>query len=263
MNAVHSPLSVLLLSEDRSTGAFEVLRSLAKELLKQVDEHVHTHRVTFEPLREEQALHALHGNIWKSTSPRDRAKQVALFRSIATQLLLENGWVLFHFDGDRPWADRESSENTRKFKEIVLKNVLLLVEQTLQGQTPGQREAQRANAERARERLRRLKVVVPFYSIEAWLYQNTREALRLCEEHHGGRDEERFHQWAADRAALDEEVKPKEQVCLRDKHNPALASRSFPAREVHAVGKSFAAVVLALSEDAELCEALRRTYMAT
>jgi septum formation topological specificity factor MinE len=259
---VSAPLSVLLLSEDRSAGAFEVLRSLAKELLKQVDEYVHTHRVTFEPLREASALQALHANIWKSTNPRDRAKQVALFRSIATQLLLENGWVLFHFDGDRPWADRESSENVRKFDEFVLKDVRRIIEGKLQEQMAGQPEARRAAAERVQERLRKLKVVVPFYSIEAWLYQNTREALRLCEERHGGRDVERFQQWAADRAALDEVAQPKKQVCLKDLHNRDLASNDFPAHEVRAVGKSFAAVVLALSEDTELCEALRRTYMA-
>jgi len=82
--------------------AFETLRALAKELLKQVDEYVQTNRISFEPVRNELALQALHANLWKSTKPRDRQKRVELIRTLATQVLLEDGWVLFHFDGDRP-----------------------------------------------------------------------------------------------------------------------------------------------------------------
>jgi hypothetical protein len=114
---------------------------------------------------------------------------------------------------------------------------------------------------RAKQRMSRLKQVVPFYSIEAWLFQNTQEAIRLCQEHHGGRDAARFQQWEQDRAALDEVLKPKAEVCLGAKHNLELASNGFPAREARAAGKSFAAIIQALCQDAELCEALRRTYI--
>ena len=108
--------------------------------------------------------------------------------------------------------------------------------------------------------MERLKQAVPYYSIEAWLFQNTSEAIQLCETHYSGRDAEQFRAWEQDRPALDEVVKPKESVCLGAKHNLALASKSFPARQVRGTGKSFAAVIQALSQDAELCEALKRTY---
>ena len=252
-------LSVLVLTEDSGAKAFETLRNLAKELLKQVDEYVQTNRISFEPVRNELALQALHANLWKSTKPRERQKQVELIRTIATQVMLEEGWVLFHFDGDRSWDSRESSENMEKFQKLVCDRVRELVvsklmEQHLNDTTPEELET------RARARMTRLKSVVPFYSIEAWLFQNTREALRLCQERYGGRDVEQFEAWAQDRGALDEVLKPKEAVCLGAAHNLDLASNGFPTREVRAVGKSFEATVQSLSQDAELRQALAQTY---
>jgi hypothetical protein len=250
---------VLVLTEDSGAKAFETLRSLAKELLKQVDEYVQTNRISFEPVRNELALQALHANVWKSTKARDRQKQIELIRTLATQVMLEDGWVLFHFDGDRAWGSRASSENVEKFQKLVCDRVLALVVSKLtelhrSDTTPQYLEA------RARARMTRLKTVVPFYSIEAWLFQNTREALRLCQERYGGRDVEQFQAWVQDRGALDEVLKPKEAVCLGAAHNLDLVSNGFPTREVRAAGKSFEATVQALGQDAELRQALAQTY---
>ncbi|WNG54189.1 hypothetical protein F0U59_04835 [Archangium gephyra] len=258
MSSSATCLSVLVLTEDSGTKAFETLRSLAKELLKQVDEYVQTHKISFEPVRNELALQALHANVWKSTKAKDRQKRVELIRTIATQVMLEDGWVLFHFDGDRAWASRASSENVEKFQTLVWESVRGLVASKLaelrDGSTPQSIEAQ------ADARMGRLKTVVPFYCIEAWLFQNIWEAIRLCQERYGGRDVEQFQAWARDRTSLDEVLKPKEAVCLGAAHNLDLASTGFPAREVRAAGRSFSAVVDALSQDAELREALARTY---
>jgi hypothetical protein len=251
-------LSVLILTEDSGTKAFETFRALAKELLKQVDEYVQTNKISFEPVRNELALQALHANIWKSTKPRDRQKRVELIRTVATQVMMEDGWVLFHFDGDRAWGARDSSENVEKFQTLVSASVRELVVLKLtelrDGSTPQAIEA------RAHARLTRLKTVVPFYSIEAWLFQNTHEAIRLSQESYGGRDVEQFQSWAQDRTALDEVLKPKETVSLGAAHNLDLASNGFPTREVHAAGKSFASTVDALKQDGELRDALARTY---
>jgi septum formation topological specificity factor MinE len=257
-------LSILLLTEDSGSDAFDTFQRLVKELLKQVDEYVQTQpdKITFEPVRNKEALQALHANMWKSTQPRDRNKQVELVRTLATQLLLENGWAFFHFDGDRAWKDRDSSENAAKFKEFVWKKVRLLIRSTLEEREKkeGRKPDIAALETRATRQMERLKQAVPYYSIEAWLFQNTSEAIRLCETHYSSRDVEQFLEWEQDRPALDEVVKPKESVCLGAKHNLALASQGFPAREARGAGKSFAAVVQALSQDAELCEVLRRTY---
>ncbi|MFY0581832.1 hypothetical protein ACN28S_52940 [Cystobacter fuscus] len=181
-----------------------------------------------------------------------------LIRTLATQVLLEDGWVLFHFDGDRPWGTRDSSENVAKFQTLVWASVRELVvlkfAEQRDGSTPQALEA------RARVRMTRLKTVVPFYSIEAWLFQNTHEAIRISQESYSGRDVEQFQAWAQDRTTLDEVLKPKEAVSLGAAHNLDLASNGFPTREVHAAGKSFAAVVDALKQDGELRDALARTY---
>ena len=84
MSRTATCLSVLVLTEDSRPKAFETIRALAKELLKQVDEHVQTNRISFEPVRNELALQALHANIWKSTKPKDRQKRVELIRTLAT-----------------------------------------------------------------------------------------------------------------------------------------------------------------------------------
>jgi hypothetical protein len=251
-------LSVLVLTEDSGTKAFETLRSLAKELLKQVDEYVQTNKISFEPVRNELALQALHANVWKSTKAKDRQKQVELRRTLATQVMLEDGWVFFHFDGDRAWSARESSENVTKFQSLIREKVRELVLTKLSEQQGGS-ASQQLDAQ-ADARMARLKTVVPFYSIEAWLFQNTREAIRLCQERYGGRDVDQFQAWAQDRAVLDEVLKPKDAVCLGAAHNLELASNGFPTREVRAGGKSFAAAVEALNQDSELLEALARTY---
>jgi len=175
---------------------------------------------------------------------------------------MENGWAFFHFDGDRAWADRSSSENEAKFKERVWDRVRSLIRMHIEERAKEAGEnplSERIDAQ-ATQRMARLKRIVPFYSIEAWLFQNTKEAVRLCELHYSGRDVEQFLEWEQDRLALDEVLKPKKAVCLGSKHNLELASNGFPAREIRAAGKSFAAAVQLLSQDAELREALQQTY---
>jgi hypothetical protein len=253
-------LSVLLLTEDK--GGFKTLHQMVKELLKQVDEHVRTHekKITFEPVRSREVLEVVQANNWKSKGARYLRSRVDLITLIAIQLELPHGWVFFHFDGDRRWSARDSSENRQKFEELIRGPVRLKIQERVV-------ERKRELASRteevkryAEERMSRLKMVVPFYSMEAWLFQNTREAIRLCEERYGGRDIGRFQAWAEDRTALDEVPRPKEAVCLGAIHNLELATQGFPAREVRAAGSSFAAVVEALTEDSELREALARTY---
>lgn len=107
--------------------------------------------------------------------------------------------------------------------------------------------------------MRRLRQLVPFYSIEAWLYQNTAEARRLCEAS-CGRHLDKIASWEAVRGDLDEEPQPKEQLCLRGEHNLRLATAGFPAEDALKTDKSYAAAVMDLLECPDLCTALARTY---
>lgn len=246
----HSP-SVMVLTEDSGAGAYDTVRALAKEMLKLLVPGVQTHRINFTPLADENARRAMHANLWKSTNPLDQPNIRLLIRSIITELLKPNGFVLYHIDGDRPWSEHESSENEHEFTSRMLPPIEAGVRAHFQRQpndaaTPG-------------ERMKRLRLLVPFYSIEAWLYQHTREARRLCEEEGCKQCPVKLIDWENDRASLDEVIRPKEALCFQDKHNAHLAS-GFPAREVYDAGASFARAVDALLECDELTTALERTY---
>lgn len=102
----------------------------------------------------------------------------------------------------------------------------------------------------------RLCLLSPYYSIEAWLYQNTYVAKALCHKHYGGRDVELFEKWEANRALLDDVKRPKEETCLRAKHNRELAELNFPAEPVYYAAASFTESVNRLMACAALCAAL-------
>lgn len=239
--------SLLVLTEDSGRDAHATVVAVLKRMLRLVVDDCQTHRVGFEP-RDEAAQRALRGPRWKSTEPRDQADVTTLLRTIATKLGRDDGFVFFHVDGDRTWAERAASENRAEFESIVRLRVQQLLVQL-----------RRISVDEAERRLRRLFVVVPFYSIEAWLYQHTEVAVRLCQQHHQGSDVEVFEGWRDDRAALDEVLKPKEAVCLRADHNLALAGAGYPAPAVCDAGRSYAATVEALRACEELVKILDAT----
>jgi len=96
---------------------------------------------------------------------------------------------------------------------------------------------------------------MPYYTIEAWLYQNTDVAIRLCQEKYQGQDVQKFLHWQSNRVQLDEEVEEL-HVCLGKKHNLELASSGYPARAVYEAKGSFYAAVEALGACSDLRAAL-------
>ena len=245
-------LSVMVLTEDSGAGAHDTVRALAKEMLKLLVPGVRTHRIDFKPLEDESARRAMHGNLWKSTNPLDQPHIRLLIRSLITELLKPEGFVLYHIDGDRPWSEQESSENVREFYSRMLAPIEAGVRAFFQ------RQPHEASA--PGERMKRLRLLVPFYSIEAWLYQNTREATRLCAETGCKQCHGKLAAWEQERASLDEVIRPKKQLCFQDKHNAHLATSGFPAQEVFEARASFEHAVMTLLECDELTEALKRTY---
>lgn len=230
--------SLLLLTEDSGRDAHATHEALVRSMLHLIAPGHDARAIAIEPANDAQR-DAMRGNIWDSAKADDRPRKIALVRSIATRLCESNlHLVLFHYDGDRPWADRLSCPRHAVFDRHIVTPVARLI-------------VNRTGEQRARA-LARLITIVPFYSVEAWLYQNTPVAIGLCKMHHGGRHAATFARWAADPAALDEEHKPKDAACLSDKFNRALATERFPAKEVVAVGKSFHAAVERLRGSADL-----------
>lgn len=236
-----SPLvTFLMLTEDSSDEAPPVVIALTRAMLRLLDPRAALARIRFVP-QDRSARDAIQGAKWKD---RDPSRRVPLLRAVATEISRSNGFVVFHIDGDRRWSERETSDNLKKFDSLIrsgVRNVL-----TAHGRTTAQIDAV----------LTRLVLFCPFYSVESWLYQNTAVAVRLCRQRHGGRDVARFEAWQRDRSLLDEELRPKDNVCLAAKHNVELAETQYPAGEVREAGKSFAETVNALAGAHHLIDTL-------
>lgn len=247
-------VSLLLLTEDGSAGAFTTLRALTTKMLRLVDRATATHRVHIEPSLETKP--AMVANRWRSKKAKDERLLRDLRRTLATKVLEDGvpGYVLLHFDGDRPWHGREDADNVRAFGDLR-RRVRPIIEDALR------RRGLPSDDAAIDERLRRICPITPYYSIEAWLFQNTARARDLCQRG-CGKHLEIIDEWERDRALLDEIAKPKEQLCFKGRKNHELAE-SFTAalaNEVHEVGKSFFETVERLRDCPGLREALRATW---
>jgi hypothetical protein len=146
----------------------------------------------------------MRGNGWKN--PR-RPDLVRFRQYVAAKLRQEHGFVFFHVDGDRAYRDRRASENHRTDADQPLTKLVFLV---------------------------------PYYSIEAWLFQNTERAARLCPGAPTCRlgCADKLARWRDDRGALDEVLTPKQELCLGNQHNAELAGPGYPLDEVLRANKS-------------------------
>jgi hypothetical protein len=247
--------SILVLGEDSGEGAHETLVALAKHIFRLVDDSYDWQHVRFEPPEGEGVRKALRGNLWKSREPRDYRARLDLIGYIATKLLEgDRAFVLYHIDGDCPWTEREASENVAKFRSFIETDVRQFVEH---------RRLQSGRAPAGDLALSQLLLLVPYYSIEAWLFQNTRAGIRFCEENPEcrGKHVSAFQEWANDRGALDEELKPKDQICFRGQYNRRLAE-GLDVETVYYAGKSLHRAVEALHQNASLLAALAATRPA-
>jgi hypothetical protein len=219
--------SVLYLSEDSGKYGDLTVRALSEHIFRVLVPNCRLDLVRFEPEDQERLRGLVRGNLWKSTRAEDRRVRVDLISRIATKIAEKRpGFVIFHIDGDRPWANQDDSENRLKAMLLLMKPVLKLIKKRNKPYNGTH-----------------LIFMMPFYSIEAWLYQNDRRAIEILHEKYAGSHVAIFEEWASDRTLLDEVVKPKEGTPLRDGHNLELAGEAFPAGEIFVAGKSFSACV--------------------
>lgn len=195
--------------------------------------------LTFEPLSNPDARHIAHGNLWKSKERRDWPKQIAFIRELATKLSQgERSFVICHIDGDRTWEASKGGticDHVEPFLRFIKERICNVI-------------SVRPNAKNTLLALEeafntRLLLVIPFYSIESWLYQNTTFGVELCNKHYQGRGADKFKIWEGDAQLLDEEIAPKDIIHFGSKHNRALAENGFPTVRVYNANKSFAKTV--------------------
>jgi hypothetical protein len=241
-------MHVLLLTESAGASGFPVLRELVKKMLHLVGEGAAIQRVEFERA-DEVARAAMGFNSYKSTHKRDHHKQIDLAAAIATWLLRNDRqpFAVVHVDGDRRWSERGAEDHTVcPNREIFERTIVRRVRELLHRQGHP-------------ERLERLLYAIPFWSTEAWTFQNSAELERLCAKH-GQRhhaDAELLRRWRENPAMLDEEEYPKDRACtIGDRYNFELA-QSLPGRKLRDLGLSFSASVDGLERCTPLIETLR------
>jgi hypothetical protein len=210
-------LSILVLTEDSGRDGFATLRSLVLTIIQKIAPNAQLDLVEIAPTEDDNVLRSMRGNRWMDEKTSESHHyRTTLIQSIATTLG-EGGFVIFHCDGDTSWKKRKESTKRSKFGRLI---------------EPGIRarlcDAVKLTPTKIEAAMKRVLIVVPHYSIESWLYQNTEEAIRICHTQYAGKDVAQFESWAADRKQLDEVLKPKEAVCLKDKHNHVLATTNFP-----------------------------------
>jgi hypothetical protein len=220
---------VLVLTEDTGDDAHATIVAIARKLLLLLEPGLDVQRVDFSRA-DERARVGMGFNCYKSSNPRDYEKKVRLAQAIATHLLSADTStaVLIHIDGDGPWSAHHPDylcDNVRLFREDVLERVRAIL---------ARRECV--------EQFEHLALLVPFWSIESWLFQNTRVALELCETHHPryASDVPRFKAWQNAPTALDEHERPKDAVRFGSRFNRKLAEDKFPAGQLQRLGLSFA-----------------------
>ena len=260
MNAEAAGPSIVILTEDSGKDGRATVEALVRRMLHVVVPGFGSHRVHFIP-RDAREEEAMRGNVWKTDgkNPQEHERRVRLLRYIARKLSLSNTFVLFHIDGDRPWGERHTSENTAKFERLVRMALPQVVDR---GRANGPRTKARAQASADPPpllHLEHLLLICPFRSIEAWLYQNLPAAIDLCSREHRGAHVTELQAWEERRGEFDELPAPAETVCLGKAFNLELATRGFPAHEAYKVNKSFTGSVDRLQSCRALSHALELT----
>ena len=237
------PVTILLLPEDTSQDSDKILKSLVLKSLRLLDSTCPTEQIDFEPATDE-AKEIANAPGWRDQTTKNAEKRRRVLGAIATRISQPGNYVVFHFDGDTTWSNRANSKECQQFETKVRQTIEIILATPPQKRTAKREPSAPRDPQGVARNLARLLPMVPFYCIESWLYQNTREAIKICghakyKESERQKARQQFEAWAKDRGALDELEKPKDAVCLWSDHNQDLASNNFPAKEVYGVGTSF------------------------
>ena len=246
----------LILTEDSGKQGQPTIQLLTRAALRLIGPTFDSRKVELSPLLDNpRASAARRGNAWKERRPTP--DKVQLLGAIATRLMEDGGFVVFHVDSDEVWARRGQSENRQKFEKIVRTGV----RQILMGaaQPPFGRRFSPLSETEAVTVASRLFVMHPCYSVEAWLYQSTAQLAAVCKSVHERADhQELIRQWSADRSVLDGVDAPKDGAlidCVAAEHNELLAMH-FPAAEVDLARRSWSEFVTLLRADSRLLDRL-------
>ena len=193
-------LSVLVLTEDTGSGAHDVLVALLRKLFYLLDPQIDLSLVSFE-------RGPRFNDFYKGTRVRDYDRQLNVAKVIANSLLggAKPTIVVVHVDADRGWSDRcgeHGCDNLQAFRRRITARVAALLD-----------------GKGMVTHLDRLLEVIPFWCIESWLFQNSQEAQKICDELGNVAASEQITAWQNAPHRLDDVVRPKTQITLGAKYN--------------------------------------------
>ncbi len=218
-------LTIALYSEDRRAAErdFDALREVVLGMLDLLLGEPMTASIACEPAQPARKERVC-GSYWKMStgaSGPDREKRTLLVGAIATALR-RHKLVIFHIDADATWADRERAEYHRHLERFTrdIRQLSGLGQQLDHYFIPA----------------------VPFYEFESWAYANRPALLDLLTD---DADLAAVEAWLDDLTKLDEIPDIKDKLSIEGRHSHDLVNRrrGFPAAELAAAGKSYAATL--------------------
>jgi hypothetical protein len=236
---VKRELSVLVLTEDTGDDAHATVRALVEKVLFLLEPGLDRQQLRFDRATE-RARAGMGFNCYKSAGQRDHGKKADLALAIARYLRVEgrDAVVFVHIDADGPWSTRDQThlcDNARRFtKEIVHRVAGFLAA-----------DARRTQRDET-HRLQQIALLVPFWTLESWLFQNTREGLAHLPgiPANTAARPQHFELWQQ-RPAPARRARAARRTTVRfgAKYNLRLASEGFPAGRLYQLGLSFTAAV--------------------
>lgn len=223
-------VKVRIITEDNSKDALEVYTNLFKSILKNCTEGFDSRQVKIPDNESFSFADVAGGNNWRQKRPRDKGLSFRIKefkREIASYLMNKNSFILWHFDGDMKWSGSKNGTKCQTFQQFQ-KFIDPILEKT---DTPDITKD-------------RFLLLIPFYSIEAWLYQNKAvlKTISRTDDIQKISPEE-----------LDEIEKIKEKFTIKAKYNRDL-SKQYPFNAVFKLGKSFYQSVLTIQNNSTFLE---------
>ena len=232
-------LSILVLSEDNGSGGLRTIQNILTRTFYQLAGNGRVPGIHYPPVS--QALN----DVCKPSAWPDarRNRDVrALRQTIGNHLRQKNGFCFFHVDGDTRWSERTESTHLSAFDRHIAQPVCTWLRDN--------------NTPDLNRTMSKLFLLMPHYSIEAWVYQNIERALEICHQRNFERDASRFRGWREARHAIDEVHQIKDNVSLAARFNADLSER-FPVNNALAAHTSFEAAYCVIAHHRRFRAALR------
>ncbi len=236
-------MKIIILSEDRNKDSGEVITNIIKKALGGIDPKVNAilHTLSFDTSWNREDV--LKGTYWKSSVTKKKepwnSQMRELMMRIINALLDEECYVFWHIDGDVTWKSfcKKRPYNHDLFHKVLKEN------NTIMAQTGKMFSLDTS----------KLFLVMPCYSIEAWLYPFV-ETIGEVHNHNQRRVLDELATIEVEE--FDEIEKIKDTYDITDTFNAEL-SQQFCHDTLYKIGKSYTALFKEMNENEGLQKSLQ------